>query len=158
MRALLEASPTLVLATADHGARGWATPLFYVSDRGLRLYWLSDAAVRHSREAASDHEVGVAIFSPAASWRRILGVQFVGRVSRVRDAAARARQLGRYRRKYELGTELDSLLARSNMYVFRPSWLRLIDNARGLGFKVEVSLAAARSPRHGSRVRPRRLR
>jgi hypothetical protein len=124
VRALVETETTLVLATtADDGSPN-AAPLFYYPDAELNLYWLSSPESRHSRNLAARPRVAVTVFPPVTDWREIRGVQMEGTASSIADDAI----LADYRRSFGLGPELDAVIARSTMYVFRPEWWRFIDS------------------------------
>jgi uncharacterized protein YhbP (UPF0306 family) len=124
VRALLERETTLVLATTANDGSPIATPLFYYPDAELNLYWLSSAESRHSRNLLARPRVAVAVFAPVTDWKEVRGVQMEGMASAASDDAI----LAEYRRRFGLGAELDAVIARSTMYVFRPSWWRFIDS------------------------------
>ncbi|MGA2184063.1 MAG: pyridoxamine 5'-phosphate oxidase family protein [Bryobacteraceae bacterium] len=125
---LLERENTLVLATAADDGTPIATPLFYYSDSELNLYWLSSPDSRHSRNLSGRPRVAVAIFAQVTDWKGIRGVQMEGAAEAVTDPATREAILDPYRRRFALGPELDEVIGRSAMYVFRPAWWRYIDS------------------------------
>ena len=127
VRALLERENTLVLATAADDGTPIATPLFYYSDGEGNLYWLSSPDSRHSRNLSARPRVAVAVFAQVTDWKEIRGVQMEGAAEAV-DSATRAAILDPYRRRFALGPELDEVIGRSAMYVFRPAWWRYIDS------------------------------
>jgi len=124
VRELIERETTLVLATTMEDGSPIATPLFYYPDAELNLYWLSSAESRHSRNLRARPRVAVTVFAPVTDWRDIRGVQMEGRVYATSDDAI----LAAYRRRFRLGADLDTLIARSTMYVFRPAWWRFIES------------------------------
>jgi len=124
VRALIECESTLVLATAMDDGSPIATPLFYYPDAELNLYWLSSPESRHSRNLSVRRRVAVAVFAAVTDWREIRGVQMEGTASPVCDDAI----LAAYRLRFGLGAELDAIIARSTVYVFRPEWWRYIDS------------------------------
>jgi len=121
---LIEAETTLVLATTADDGSAMATPLFYYPDGELNLYWLSSAESRHSRNLVARPRVAVAVFAPVTDWREIRGVQMEGTAGATADEVI----LAEYRRRFGLGAELDGVIARSTMYVFRPERWRYIDS------------------------------
>lgn len=125
VRALLERENTLVLATTADDGSPVAAPLFYYADGHANLYWLSSPESRHSRNLSVRPRVAVAIFAQVVDWKEIRGVQLEG-VAEV--APAREPILTQYRRRFGLGPELDAVIARSTMYVFRATWWRYIDS------------------------------
>ena len=75
----------MVLATADGAGAPWATPVWFATEDGRNLYWVSSPETRHSRNLAARPQVGIAIFDStqapgtgkgvylsamAAEWRR----------------------------------------------------------------------------------------
>jgi len=124
VRELLEHETTLVLATTADDGSPIATPLFYYSDAELNLYWLSSAESRHSRNLAARPRVAVTVFAPVTDWREVRGVQMEGVAAETAGDAI----LAEYRLRFRLGPELDAVIARSTMYVFRPEWWRFIDS------------------------------
>jgi uncharacterized protein YhbP (UPF0306 family) len=132
--ALLESETTAVLATRESDPV--ATPLFFVAD-GLELYWLSSTDSRHSRNLAHHPKCSVSVHVAVTDWRDIRGLQMDG------DgyvAAEREPAIARYRARFRLGPEFDSVIEASTLYVFRPRWLRYLDNSLGFGFKREIFL------------------
>ena len=128
VRALLERENTLVLATTADDGTPIATPLFYYPDGEGNLYWLSSPDSRHSRNLSARPRVAAAVFAQVSHWKEIRGVQMEGAAETVTDPAARAAMLGPYRRCFALGPELDEVIERSAMYVFRPEWWHYIDS------------------------------
>lgn len=149
--ALLEAHSTATLAT--NGPDGpWAAAVFFASDSALRLYFLSDQRTRHGRDLIASPEVAVAINADCRDWTEIRGLQIAGRVA-VLDGAAREDALTRYLGKFPAvaqmleaprnadETTIAKRLGSASLYCLTPSWIRLIDNSRGFGFKEELSLS-----------------
>jgi len=138
-REYLEAHDVLTLATLDDGG-AWATPLFYASDERLDLYVLSDPGTRHCAAIHRYPRVSAAVHDACRSWREITGLQLRGDAGPVADAALGA-GLERYAAKFPFALGLCRPGGPHRLYRIRPTWLRLIDNARGLGAKRELHLA-----------------
>ena len=51
-----------MLATADGAGAPWATPVWFATEDGRNLYWVSSPETRHSRNLAARPQVGIAIF------------------------------------------------------------------------------------------------
>ncbi len=137
-REYLEAHHVLTLATVDDGG-AWATPLFYASDERLDLYFLSDPATRHCAGIHRYPRVSAAVHDASRGWREIRGLQLRGEAGPVADAALGA-GLDRYAAKFPFALGLCRLEGPHRLYRIHPTWLRLIDNARGLGAKRELCL------------------
>lgn len=140
IREYLETHDVLTLATLDEGGP-WATPLYYVSDDALDLFFLSDPTTRHCQAVARNPNVSAAIHEESAAWTDIRGLQLEGRVHPVDDEQAAERVLASYTAKFPFALALASLDGPHRFYRIQPRWLRLIDNSRGLGFKEELRLS-----------------
>jgi uncharacterized protein YhbP (UPF0306 family) len=141
--ALLKCESTMALATANAQGEPCSTPLFYLAhlaDDELRLYWFSSSASRHSKNLRRTPTVAVAIYRPTENWKDIRGVQMKGTVALVKDRTLRKAITNAYAERFHLGTIFRTALSRSSLYVFRPAWIRCIDNARHFGYKFEISL------------------
>jgi uncharacterized protein len=139
-RHLLESETTLALATVGEDAAPAVAALYYWSDEGLRLYWLSSPESRHSRNLVHVPRVAVSVHAAASRWEEIRGVQMEGLAEVLADGSEQSAVIPAYRAKFGLGAEMDGAIAASSVYVFRPSWVRYLDNAMGFGFKFEAAL------------------
>ncbi len=136
---LLKTQSTLALATSAAGGSPRIAPLFYLPD-GLALYWFSSPSSVHSRNLRKNSAAAVAVYRPTAQWREIRGVQMRGAVSVIAGARERQAVEKAYAARFRLGTRFAAELARSRLYVFRPNWVRYLDNSRRAGYKIERSL------------------
>ena len=59
---IVRANQYMVLATADGAGAPWATPVWFATEDGRNLYWVSSPETRHSRNLAARPQVGIAIF------------------------------------------------------------------------------------------------
>lgn len=137
---LLKSESTLVLATTSASGESRSTPLFYLADDELSLYWFSSASSGHSTDLKRDANAAATVYRPTTDWKSICGVQMRGTVATIIDRSQRKTITYEYCRHFRLGTLFRATLSRSTLYVFRPSWVRYIDNARRFGFKFELSL------------------
>jgi len=64
-----------------------------------------------------------------------------GHAKELRDPAVRLAIEAAYARRFHLTGATKSAMARSELYVFTPNWLRHLDNSKGFGYKFELSLA-----------------
>ena len=153
VRDYLTSHYTMTLATCQ-GNRPWATTVFYVCDRSLRLYFVSDSTTRHAMEGTANPNIAVTIYAHELAWESIRGVQIEGRLGvvpmmdRLRVAALYATRFPSVGRLL-LGpaTETESLVAsrfaRATFYVVSPGRLRFIDNTLGFSHKDEYVLDEA---------------
>jgi hypothetical protein len=147
---MLEAHSTATLATA--GPDGpWAAAIFYASDPELNLYFVSDRRTRHARHLAAHPRAAAAIHPDCKTWAEVRGLQLAGPVELL-EGPGRAAGLEHYlsrlqdvKRLLALPRDADEehiarRLRSAGLYRLRPDWIRLIDNARGFGFKEEIVL------------------
>ncbi len=138
--AYIESHNTLTLAAAQDGVP-WAASLFYANDNWT-LYFLSEPGTRHAQYVATNVRVAGTISEDYRNWREIKGIQFEGTCEAVADPIAGARALMVYGKKFPFigdlfraPQELGQALAHARWYRIRPSWVRLVDNTRGFGWK-----------------------
>jgi uncharacterized protein YhbP (UPF0306 family) len=137
--ALLEAENTLTLATADESGLATAAPLFFIADDEFCVYWVSSRDSLHSENLQREPRAAVTIYRHAENWKEICGVQMRGKASTVTSSVRRKDLIYAYSERLHLGTIFRSSLARSTLYVFRPDYVRYIDNSRRFGFKFELT-------------------
>ena len=142
IRTLLRSQTTLVLATAGEDSLPRSTPLFFIADDDLRLYWFSSRSSLHSRNCARNQEASVAISRDARRWQEIEGVQMQGVVSVVRDRGLRNEIARDYSARFQLGNLFAFTIRHSSLYCFTPSWARYLDNSRRFGYRFELNLPA----------------
>jgi len=136
---LLRQQTTLTLATTGEDGAACATPLFYLADEELSLYWLSSASSQHSLNLKRMPQAAAAVYGNAASWREIRGVQMRGAVSIVAEPERRQLLVKAYCERFKLGVLFRPAIRRSALYMFQPEFFRYIDNGRGLGAKFELA-------------------
>jgi hypothetical protein len=66
VRAIIDASLYMVLATADAAGRPWSSPVYFAHDAYATFLWVSSPEAAHSHNIAARPEVGVAIFDSHA--------------------------------------------------------------------------------------------
>ncbi len=150
IRQMLEAHNTLTLATCT-GGKPWAASLFFASDADLNLYFVSDCRTRHARDLAAGSDAVVTVNADRGQWTDVKGLQIEGQVE-VLEGAARLRGLKHFLAKFadvralfEMPKDQDEetiaqRLKAANLYCLKPRWIRLIDNSRWFGYKLEVEL------------------
>lgn len=140
---LLRGQSTLVLSTVNPDGTPHAAPLFYLVGGHLELYWFSSASSQHSQNLSRGGTVSVAVYVATECWKEIRGVQATGTPERITDHKMRKEITRLYCERFHLGQIFRLAFARSLLYVFRPSWIRYIDNSKRFGFRSEVSLPTA---------------
>lgn len=156
IRGMLEGHSTLTLSTVSEG-KPWAASVFYVSDAGFNLYFVSDHRTRHAREMLANPRVALAINADVSGWDDVRGLQMEGEAGRV-TGAGRARALALYLAKFisvkalfEAPRSADEetiarRLKNTDFWAVSPRFIRLIDNRRGFGFKSELRLEGGSHP------------
>lgn len=137
--ALLREETTLSLATCSESGEASVAPLFYIADEELSLYWFSSESSLHCLNLNRTPRTAAAVYRNAKSWRDICGVQLRGAVSRVTEPERRATLVKAYCERFKLGRVFRLALHTSVLYSLRPEFFRYIDNARGLGYKFELT-------------------
>lgn len=139
VRAILDETTTLTLATIDSDDTPRATPLFFATAPDLSLIFLSDPTTPHIRNLERAPAVAVAIYPAVMGWREIRGLQLQGEVTSI-ARGQREFALSHYQKRFPFIQELPEALAAGQIYRFSPTWIRLIDNRQGFGHKEEVQL------------------
>lgn len=153
---LLASHHALTLATC-HDGQPWAAAVFYASDEALRLYFVSDRRTRHARDMAANPRVAAAINADPDNWHDVRGLQIEGDAACVAPAgrtAALALYLDKFPRVKALFEQprsadeqlIASRLKNTDFWCLTPRSIRLIDNARGFGFRIELREPAAGAP------------
>ena len=148
--ALLREETTLSLATSGEGGAVCVAPLFYIVDEEFSLYWFSSKSSLHSLNLKRTPRAAATVYRNAESWREICGVQLRGAVSKVAEPERRATLVEAYCERFKLGRVFRLALHQSDLYSLRPEFFRYIDNARGFGYKFELT----RRPEGWSLTRP----
>lgn len=148
--ALLRGETTLSLATSGEGGEACVAPLFFIADEELSLYWFSAESSLHSLNLKKTPHAAATVHRNAKNWREICGVQLRGAVSKVTEPEIRAALVKAYCERFKLGRVFRLALHASVLYSLRPEFFRYIDNARGFGYKFELT----RRPEGWSLTRP----
>lgn len=133
----LLALSTMTLATQDAQGQPHAAPVYFAAGPDLGLYFFSEASSQHSQDTARDPRAAAAIYPEAADWQAIRGLQLRGVVHPLAPGQPWETAWALYAAKFPFVKALKLVVARNTLYVLRPTWLRLVDNRRGFGFKQE---------------------
>jgi uncharacterized protein YhbP (UPF0306 family) len=107
----------------------------------LKLYFFSDPHSQHGQDLVVHPGCAVAISTEASSWQEIRGLQLRGEARRLPRGKEWQAGWKCYQAKFPFVSALKPLLSRNALYIFLPTWVRLVDNRRGFGFKQEWTLA-----------------
>ena len=130
----------MTLATTAPDGSPHAAPVYFVADEDLRLYFFSEAKSLHSWQIAQNPKVAAAIYPQCDGWRDINGLQIRGEARLAESAAEWDSAWERYQLKFPFVASLKGVVAKNQLYVLIPHWLRLVDNSKGFGFKQEWKL------------------
>ncbi len=140
--ALLAQCRTASLATVDTDGHAHAANIQYVHDDSLNLYFVSSEDAAHSRHIARNPAVALTVYHHDDTRpETIRGLQLHGRVEAVTVKHESADELKHYLSKFHFIADdptLCAALEQQTFYRLTPTWLRLIDNRRGFGWKAEM--------------------
>lgn len=131
---------TMTLATRAADGAPHAAPVYFAADDDLRFYFFSEADSQHAQDLAIDPRAAAALYPEATGWQDIRGVQLRGLAKPVGGGPQREAAWERYKAKFPFVQSLKSIVARNELFVFVPHWVRMVDNRLGFGFKQEWSL------------------
>jgi uncharacterized protein YhbP (UPF0306 family) len=137
---ILASVSTLTLATANPDGDPHAAAVYFVHDDDLKLYFFSDSTSRHGLDVTQNPHAAAAIYPECEGWRDIRGLQLHGTVHLVESPEIWQSAWERYQAKFPFVRALKSVVSKNQLYVFIPTWIRLIDNAQGFGDKKEWNL------------------
>lgn len=136
---LLQVS-TMTLATTHLQGMPHAASVYFAADVNLHLYFFSDNKSQHSQDITQNPRAAAAIYPECRDWQEIRGLQLHGEVHLVESGDLWERAWKLYKTKFPFVKSLKAIVARNQMYVFVPSWMRLVDNSQGFGYKKEWEL------------------
>lgn len=141
--AFLAAHNTLTLASSRDNVP-WASAVFYAND-DLTLYFVSDPHTRHADHIQHNARIAGTIQSEQKDWRLIQGIQLAGTCGEITQPIEAAHALAVYAAKFPFidsvlhaPKELAAAMAKARWHKITVTWIRLIDNTRGMGFKEEI--------------------
>jgi uncharacterized protein YhbP (UPF0306 family) len=145
-RRLLAQFRTASLATAGADGLPHAANVQFVADENLNLYFVSSAESLHARHVAARPQVALTVYDHGdIDPGGIRGLQIHGLCRQVaNDQRPTVWRL--YVQRFSFVESSPTLRAAAEAQPFfqvTPTWVRLIDNRRGFGFKIEQSLDAA---------------
>ena len=136
---------TATLATVDDEGHPHAANVQVVHGPGWALQWTSAPASAHSQHLGDRPHVAMTLYAHRDDPASIHGLQLHGRVDPPVgvDHPDWPTLWDRYVGKYGFVAstpKLKKAAERQRFYVFRPTWLRWIDNRRAFGWKSEKTL------------------
>jgi len=136
----LLALSSLTLATAGRDGQPHAAPVYFAADTedpATPLYFFSQAGSQHGADLAANPAAAVAIYPMVHGWRDIRGLQLRGEAHPLEAGPQFERAMQLYVAKFPFVAAFQEVMTKNRLYVFRPNWVRLLDNSRGFSFKEE---------------------
>ena len=128
---------TMTLATSDHDGGPHAAAVYFATDDNLDFYFFSDLHSQHGQDLAIRPQCAIAIYPECQDWRDIRGLQLRGDARPIQPGQKWEYAWSAYRAKFSFVSEMRELVVRNQFYMFIPTWVRLVDNRIGFGFKQE---------------------
>jgi uncharacterized protein YhbP (UPF0306 family) len=131
---------TLTLATTGPGGEPHGAAVYFAADEKLQLYFFSSQDSQHIQNVVHNNQAAISFYPECWGWKDIRGVQMRGFVQGVAPGLTWERGWVVYKTKFPFVKALKSIIAKNQLYVFIPRWIRLVDNRKGFGFKQEWTL------------------
>lgn len=141
---------TMTIATTGRDGEPHAAAVYFACDELLNLYFYSDADSQHALDIGRDSRAAVTIYADGSEWQEIHGLQMRGVISDVQAKGERQDAWFLYRTKFPFVIDLEEIVTASQLYAFRPDWIRLVDNRQGFGFKQEWERSVADKAEKGT--------
>jgi 4-hydroxy-3-polyprenylbenzoate decarboxylase len=132
--------PVLTLATTGADGAPHAASVYFAADGVEHLYFFSLPSSQHALDLAVSHQAAAAISPLVEGWQDIHGLQLRGVVQELPPGPQWECAWQLYVTKFPFAAGLKDEIARNRLYVFTPTWARLLDNLRGFGYKEEWAL------------------
>lgn len=136
---LLQVS-TMTLATISAAGIPHAAPVYFAAGKTLEFFFFSDPSSQHGRDLEANQLAAAALYPESEGWQTIRGLQMRGQAHILDRGPEWEVGWEIYQRKFPFVSGLKPIVARNAMYIFKPEWVRLVDNRRGFGFKQEWEL------------------
>jgi uncharacterized protein YhbP (UPF0306 family) len=140
----LLALSTMTLATANSSGEAHAAPVYFAalqsSTLSLELYFFSAPDSRHTQDLATNSHAAAAIYPETTGWEDIRGLQLEGSVRLLPEGIEWDAAWQVYLAKFPFTSTMKEIIAQNAFYAFHASWVRLIDNRLGFGYKQEWTL------------------
>ena len=131
--------PAMTLATTGSDGTAHAATVYFAAGEDRTLYFFSARDSQHSQDLHTNANAAATIHPLVEGWQEIRGLQLRGEVREVPPGENWEKAWGLYLVKFPFAGNLKDVIARNTLYAFHPTWIRLIDNRRGFGFKEEWS-------------------
>lgn len=128
---------TMTIATTGMDGEPHAAAVYFACDDQINCYFFSDAESQHALDITNEPRGAIAVNGEAGGWQEIHGLQMRGVITAVQSKSEWQGAWDVYQTKFPFVINLQEIIVINQMYVFKPHWIRLIDNRKGFGFKQE---------------------
>ena len=132
-----EVHNTLTLATHGKDGAGAAAVFYAIIKKSASLVFVSNPESEHIKNLEINKMCAATIQDDGQEWKEIKGLQLKGEINQANE-----KYWENYLRKYpyiRTNEELSKALEKVNLYEFRITWTRLIDNTKGFGNRTEIT-------------------
>jgi uncharacterized protein YhbP (UPF0306 family) len=128
---------TMTLATIGLDGEPHAAAVYFACDDQINFYFFSDAESQHALDNTNEPRAAITVNGEGGGWQEIYGLQLRGAITAVQSKNEWQGAWDHYQTKFPFVSNLQEIIVINQMYVFKPHWIRLIDNRKGFGFKQE---------------------
>jgi uncharacterized protein YhbP (UPF0306 family) len=136
---LLQTASMTLATTGEHG-EAHAAAVYFAAGEDLTLYFFSAADSQHCQDLKLHSQAAAAIHPQVSGWQAIRGLQLRGKATVLPTGTEWQAAWAIYTGKFPFVKALKNIVLSNELYAFTPTWLRLVDNRRGFGFKQEWNL------------------
>ena len=130
---------TMCLGTCGPDGTPHTAPIYFVAEGDHRMYFYSKPSSQHIQDINENPRTAGSIYPECFDWDEIRGVQMTGVVEEVKSSPKQKSILKDYKTKFPFVSQLGVSLSENKLYVFRATWVRIIDNRIRFGYKKEFS-------------------
>ena len=133
----MENHNTMTLATHGKDGTGAAAVFYATVRKSASLVFVSSPESNHIKNLEISKKCAATIQNDGLEWKEIRGLQLKGEINQANE-----KYWKNYLRKYpciRTNGELSKALEKVNLYEFRITWTRLIDNTKGFGNRTEIT-------------------
>ena len=127
----------MTLATHGKDETGAAAVFYAIIKKSTSLVFVSNPESEHIKNLEINKMCAATIQDDGLEWKEIKGLQLKGEINQANE-----KYWENYLRKYpyiRTNEELSKALEKVNLYEFRITWTRLIDNTKGFGNRTEIT-------------------
>lgn len=128
---------TMTIATIGMDGEPHAAAVYFACDDQINFYFFSDAESQHTLDITHDPRAAITVNGEQGGWQEIHGLQMRGVITAVQSTSEWQWAWDLYQAKFPFVINLQEIIVINQMYVFKPHWVRLVDNRKGFGFKQE---------------------